>query len=62
MSPPSPNLKTPKSLCNKNQARKAMKKIPIFLTDSYHDFILDEMKRRDKIEYEREKSVVERCE
>ena len=39
-----------------------MKKIPIFLTDSYHDFILDEMKRRDKIEYEREKSVVERCE
>ena len=41
-----------KNVCNRNQARKALQRRPIRLTDSYHDFILDEIKRQDTIEYE----------
>ena len=44
--------KIPKNLCNRNQAHKALQRRSICLTDSYHDFILDEIKRQDTIEYE----------
>ena len=50
-----------KSVCNKDQAWKAKKMSPICLTDSYNDFILDKIKIRDTIEYEKT-SVDETCE
>ena len=46
-------VKDAKSVCNKNQSHKAIQRHPIFLTDSYHDFILDEIKSRETIEYDR---------
>ena len=51
-----------KSVCNKNQARKAVQRRPICLTDSDRDFILDEIKRRGIIEYKRKMSVDDSCE
>ena len=39
-----------------------MQSSPIYLTGSNHDFILDEMKLRDTIEYLRKKIVDERYE
>ena len=52
----------PKSLCNRNQARKDLQKYTICLTNYDHDFILDEIKRRDTIKYEINISVDETCE
>ena len=43
----------PNSVCNRNKSCKALKRRPIFLIDSDHDFILDKIKRRDTIKYER---------
>ena len=34
-----------------------MQSRPIILTDSYNDYIIDEIKRRGTIEYERKTSV-----
>ena len=45
--------KTPNSVYNINQARKAIKRRPICLTDSDHDYILDEIKRGYTIEYDK---------
>ena len=41
----------PKSVCNRNQSRKALQRRSIRITDSDHDFIIDEIKRRYNIEY-----------
>ena len=44
---------------NRNQARKALKGHPIFLTDSDHNFIIYEIKHIDTIIYEINISVDE---
>ena len=41
--------KKPKSVCNIKQACKDMQRNPIYLTDSYHDHIIDKIKHRDTI-------------
>ena len=46
-----------KSVCNRNQAYKALQRHHICLTDSDDYFILDGIKFRDTIEYERDTSV-----
>ena len=43
---------TPKSLCNRTQAKKSISGHPICLTDSGYDYILEEIDCRDKIEFE----------
>ena len=43
--------KIPKNLCNRNKAREALQRRSIRITDSDHDFITDEIKRRYNIEY-----------
>ena len=40
------------SLGNEKKARKAVQIHPIFISGAYQDYILDEIERRDKIEYE----------
>ena len=47
----------PTSICSRTQAKKAISKQPIFLTDADYDYILEEIDRRDKIEFEREIDV-----
>ena len=39
-------------ICNKKQAEKNLQQQPICIYDAYHDYILDEIMRRDHIEYE----------
>ena len=39
----------PKNLCNRNQERKALQRRSIRITDSDHDFIIDEIKHRYNI-------------
>ena len=51
-----------KCLKLKKQARKAIKRHPICLTDSDHDFILDDSRYRYNIGFNREMSVDDRCE
>ena len=46
-----------KSVCNRNQASRDLQRRHIKITDSDHDFILDEIKRRYTIEHERGMSV-----
>ena len=41
----------PKSVCNRTQAKKAISRHPICLTDSYYDYILKEIDRQDKFEF-----------
>ena len=41
----------PRSVCNRNRTKQALQRHPICLTDSYNDYILEEIKCRDKIEY-----------
>ena len=48
---------TPNSVCNRNHAHKSLQRHHICLTDSGHDFILDEIQRRDNIEYDRDMTV-----
>ena len=48
---------TPNIECNRNQAHKYLQRHTICLTDSDHDFILDEIKYGENIEYERDMSV-----
>ena len=47
----------PSIVCKRNQPRKAIKSHTICLPDSDHDFILDGIKRKDTIEYERDMSI-----
>ena len=46
-----------KSSCNINQTHRDLQCNTIFITDSDNDFILDKIKIRDTIEYERNMSV-----
>ena len=43
----------PKSICTRTQAKKSISRQPLCLTDSDYDFILEEIGRQDKIEFER---------
>ena len=45
------------SVCTRTQEKKATSKQPIFLTDSDYDYILEEIGRRDKVEFERDEEV-----
>ena len=47
----------PKTVCNKIQAKKTIQRHPIFITNANYDYILDEIKRRGGIEFERNVSV-----
>ena len=47
----------PTSICSRTQAKKAISRQPICLTDADYDYILEEIDQRDKIEYEREIDV-----
>ena len=47
----------PESVCSRTQAKKAISRQPLCLTDSDYDYILEEIFRRDKIEFEREVDV-----
>ena len=40
------------SICNINQALQSMQRQPFFISDSDHDYILDEKKFHEHIEYE----------
>ena len=46
-----------KSVCNRTQAKIAISRQPICLTDSDYDYILEEIGCRDKIEFERDVEV-----
>ena len=43
----------PKSLCTRTQAKKSTPRQSICLNDSDYDYILEEIGRREKIEFER---------
>ena len=47
----------PKSVCNRTQEKKAISRHPICLTYSDSGYILEEIGRRDKIEFERDVEV-----
>ena len=47
----------PTSICSRTQAKKAMSRQPICLSDFDYDYILEEIDQRDKIEFEREIDV-----
>ena len=47
----------PTSMCSRKQAKKSISRQPICLTDADYDYILEEIDRRDKIEFEREIDV-----
>ena len=48
----------PKNLCIRNQAKKSIQIHPIIMTDADYDYILDEIKRHERIEFERNVSVI----
>ena len=50
-------VKITKSVCNRTQSPKDIQRRPICLTDSDHDYNLDEFKCRHIIKYERKISV-----
>ena len=43
----------PKKLCSRNEAKQAIKRHPIIMTDAYYDYILDEIERHKKMYFER---------
>ena len=47
----------PTSICSITQAKKIISRKPICFTDADYDYILEEIGRRDKIEFEREIDV-----
>ena len=47
----------PKNLFNNIQAKKAIQRHPIIITDADYDYFLDEIECREKIEFERNVSV-----
>ena len=47
----------PKNICSRNQAKKSTQRHPIIMTDANYDYILDEIERREEIEFERNVSV-----
>ena len=51
------DMKITNSVWNRNQSHKSLQKHYIRLTDSDHYHIIDEIKRRDTVEYQRDMSV-----
>ena len=49
--------KNPKSVCNINQAHKALQRTTTCITDYDHNFFLDKINRRENIEYNRDMSA-----
>ena len=47
----------PTSICSRPQAKKEISRQPICLTDADYDYILEEIDRRDKIEFGRKIDV-----
>ena len=47
----------PTSLCTRTQEKKSISRQPICLTDSDYDYILEEIGRQDKIDFERDVDV-----
>ena len=47
----------PMNICNMIQAKKYIQRHTIIMTDSDYDYILDEIERHEKIEFERNVSV-----
>ena len=47
----------PTSVCTRTQAKKFISRQLICLTDSEYDYILEEIGRRDKIDFERDVEV-----
>ena len=47
----------PTSICSRTQGKKAISRQPICLTDADYDYILEDIDRQDKIEFEREIDV-----
>ena len=47
----------PTSICSITQSKKAISRQPICFTDADYDYILEEIGRRDNIEFEREVDV-----
>ena len=47
----------PTSICSRTQAKKSISRQPICLIDSDYDYILEEIGRQEKIEFEREVDV-----
>ena len=43
----------PRSLSNRNQAKQYLQRHHIFLNDSYHNYMLEEIECRDKLDYKR---------
>ena len=39
----------PKNICSRNQAKKAIQRYPIIMTDADYDSILDEIERRENL-------------
>ena len=42
----------PRIICNRNQTKQNLQRHPVCLTDSDHEYILEEIEYRYKIEYE----------
>ena len=47
----------PRCICTRTQANKFISRNPVCLTDSEYDYILEEIVRRDKIEFKRDLEV-----
>ena len=47
----------PTSICSRTQAKKIISRQPICVTDADYDYILEEIGRQEKIEFEREIDV-----
>ena len=47
----------PKKICARSKAKKSIQRHPIIMTDADYDYIMDEIERREKIEFERNASV-----
>ena len=47
----------PTSICSRTQEKKSISRQPTCLTDADYDYILEEIYKRDKIEFEREIDV-----
>ena len=47
----------PTSICSRTQEKKFISRQPICLTDADYDYILEEIDRQEKIEFEREIDV-----
>ena len=49
--------KIPRRFSNRNQSLKAIQRFPLCLTESDHDYIIEEIKPGDTIEYDIKMSV-----